>query len=105
MNITQEILEKMIGKMIKVIKPEGVSDIEFKIRPVDMVGNEYSMSITYIIPDKSEIINNQISADKYRSKWNNEIVNNIKDYIGTKVFIGSSGFIRESYHNYLKKNS
>jgi stalled ribosome rescue protein Dom34 len=105
MNLSQENLEKMIGKLIKVIKPEGVSDIEFKIRPVDMTGNEYSMSITYIIPDKSEIINNQISADKYRSKWNDEISNNIKNYFGPKIFIGSSGFTRESYHNYLKKNS
>lgn len=35
MKTSQENLEKMITKMVSVIKPNGVSHIEFEINPID----------------------------------------------------------------------
>jgi hypothetical protein len=104
MSMNQTQLEKMIGKMMNIIKPNGVSDMGFNLEPLD--NNEYYMRVTYVVPDGSEFLrrNNMKKTDVYRDQWNREIKNTIKSYFGVNVVISSSSIESESYHNRLKNN-
>lgn len=101
--MTQEQLEKMIGKMMNIIKPNGVSNMEFVLDFINK--NEYYMGVTYIVPDGSEFLrsNNMRTSDDYRDKWNREIKNTIKNYFDVEVIINSSSIKSESYHERLKQ--
>jgi hypothetical protein len=103
MRMTQEQLEKMIGKMMNIIKPNGVSNMEFVLDFINK--NEYYMGVTYIVPDGSEFLrsNNMRTSDDYRDKWNREIKNTIKNYFDVEVIINSSSIKSESYHERLKQ--
>lgn len=105
MKMNQRQLEKMIGKMINVIKPNGVSFMEFKLDPLDIHGNEYYMDVEYVVPDDSEFLRsfNMRDSDKQRTLWNREIRNSIKNYFDTDVIISNSGISAESYYNRLKE--
>lgn len=87
----------MIGKMMNIIKPNGVSDMGFVLEPLD--DNEYYMSVTYVVPDGSEFLrrDNMNKTDVYRDQWNREIKNTIKGYFGVNVIISSSNITSESY--------
>jgi hypothetical protein len=102
MNLGQENLEKMIGKLIKVIKPKEVSNIEFNLKPID--DNEYYMNVTYVVPDDSEYLksNNMRNSDYVRSLWNKELHNTILNYFNVRVLINSSGIRSKSYNERLK---
>lgn len=104
MSMNQTQLEKMIGRMINIIKPNGVVNINYELRPMDFVGNSYNMSITYIVPDDSEFLRsfNMRSSDMIRRQWNEEISNTIRDYFDVEIIIGSSGITSESYYKRLK---
>jgi len=103
MSMNQKQLEKMIGKMINIIKPNGVSGMEFNLEPID--DNEYYMNVTYVVPDGSEFLkrDNTNKTDVYRDQWNREIKNTIKNYFNVDVIINSSSITSESYHNRLKQ--
>lgn len=98
MEMSQEKLEKMITKMFSVIKPNGVSHIEFEIDPID--SNEYYMNVTYIVPDDSEFLKlNPFSVNKdSRYYWNHEIKKTIENFFDTEVIINSSGISSESFY-------
>ena len=102
-SMNQKQLEKMIGKMMNIIKPNGVSNMEFVLDPINK--NEYYMEVTYIVPDGSEFLrsNNMRTSDDYRDKWNREIKNTIKNYFDVEVIISSSSIKSESYHERLKQ--
>jgi hypothetical protein len=106
MKMNQRQLEKMIGKMINVIKPNGVSFIEFKLDPLDIHGNEYYMDVEYVVPDDSEFLKiNPFEVSKpSRYYWNNQIIKTIKTYFDVNVIINNSSIISESYYNRLKDN-
>lgn len=101
--MNQKQLEKMIGKMMNIIKPNHVSNMEFVLEPLD--DNEYYMRVTYIVPDGSEFLrrDNMRKSDSYRDQWNHEIRNTIKNYFDVKVIISSSSITSESYHERLKQ--
>lgn len=103
--MNQRQLEKMIGKMINVIKPNGVSFMEIKLDPLDIHGNEYYMDVEYVVPDDSEFLRsfNMRDSDKQRTLWNREIRNSIKNYFDTDVIIANSGISAKSYYNRLKE--
>jgi hypothetical protein len=103
--MNQKQLEKMIGKMMNIIKPNGVSDMDFNLRPLETYENEYYMNVTYIVPDGSEFLkrDNMRKTDKYRDLWNHEIKNTIKNYFNVNVIISSSSINSESYHNRQKQ--
>jgi hypothetical protein len=102
MSMNQTQLEKMIGKMFNIIKPNEVSDMGFNLEPLD--NNEYYMRVTYVVPDDSEYLrsNNMRNSDYVRSLWNREIKNTIKDYFGVDVVISSSNITSKSYYNRQK---
>ncbi len=105
MSMNQKQLEKMIGKMMNIIKPNGVSDMGFDLTPMETYKDEYYMRVTYVVPDGSEFLkrDNMKKTDKYRDLWNHEIKNTIKNYFNVKVVISSSSIESESYHNRLKQ--
>ena len=97
MNMNPKQLKMMIGKMMNVIKPNGVSNMNFHLTPINK--NEYYLGVTYIVPDGSEFLGDFKKTDYYRSGWNREIKNTIKNYFDIDVIINSSGVQSESYFN------
>ena len=53
MKLSEEKLTRLINKMINVIKPKGVTDINFHLTPLGIRDDEYYMDIKYIIEDES----------------------------------------------------
>lgn len=99
MKTSQENLEKMITKMISVIKPNGVSHIEFKIDPIDK--NEYYMSVKYVVPNDSPYLKMDTSPrtlNHIRGEWNSSLSKSIKNFFDTEVIINSSGISSESFY-------
>ena len=91
-----EILYRLIDKMIPLIKPSGVSKIEYTLEPV---WDWYYMNIDYIVPDDSEFLrtNNRMRMDLMRIDWNNEIRRTIENYFNVVIRVASSGIMSESY--------
>jgi len=108
MGMKQETLEKLIDKMIKHIKPNGVSELIYTLEPTDDTGDEYYMRVTYVVPDDSKYLykvsyqGREIPIN-YRSKWNYEIQKTIKDYFGINVIINNSGTRSESEYKRRKQ--
>ena len=103
MKMSQKNLEKMITKMVSVIKPNGVSHIEFEIDPIDK--NEYYMSVKYVVPDDSPYLKRSTSTrtfDDIRNEWNSSLRQSIKNFFNTEVIINSSGIGSETF--YKQKN-
>ena len=92
----------LIGRYLNISKPNGVSNIEFKLRPTGDK-NEYYMDITYVVPDGSELlkVNPFAIGENSRYYWNHHISKDIKNYFGLKVIINNSE-IRSEKFNYGK---
>ena len=106
MEMTKEQLTKLIKKMINVIKPVGVLDIEFRLVPLGIRDDEFYMEITYIVPDDSPLLKMgkyPRSFSDIKIRWNNEIKKTIKDYFNADVIINSTGISFESYYNKQKE--
>ena len=101
--MSEERLTKLIKKMINVIKPNGVSDISFRLEPIDN-RDEYYIILTYIVPDDSEYLipSHMKNFLNIKYNWNYEIKKSIKDYFNTVVFVGLSNIASESYYNSQK---
>ena len=103
--MNQRQLEKMIDKMMNIIKPNGVSNMEYNLDALDIHGNEYYMSVTYIVPDDSKLLENGKAlgfSDFYRQQWNRELHNTIKNYFDVAVIINMSAIMSESHYKRLK---
>ena len=102
--MNQQQLEKMIDKMMNIIKPKGVSFMEYKLDPLDIHGDEYYMGIMYVVPDDSELLlsNNRGTSELYRQRWNRAIHNTIKNYFDVDVIINISGVRSETYYQIMK---
>ena len=103
MSMNPKTIEKLINKMINVIKPNGVSKLDYKLKPIDDISQEYYMTVTYVIPNDSIILKSQNLINQTRTNWNLEIVKTIKNYFGVDVIINSSGTQSESYYNRQKR--
>ena len=102
--MSEDKLTKLIKKMINVIKPNGVSDISFRLEPLTIRDDEYYIHLTYIVPDDSEYLapSSMRSMMDIQTNWNYEIKKSINDYFNTVVFIGSTNMASESYYNSIK---
>jgi hypothetical protein len=107
MGMKQETLEKLIDKMIKHVKPNGVSELIYTLEPTDDTGEEYYMMVTYVVPDDSKYLkvnpDTQAIPIRYRYEWNREIQKTIKDYFGINVIINNSGTRSESEYKRRKQ--
>lgn len=101
--MNQDKLEKLITKMLSVIKPKGVINIEYKLSPLDF--GRYYMDITYVVPDDNEYLRsaNMRGSDFIRIKWNEQIKNTISRYFDVDVIINSTGIQSESYNKRQKE--
>ena len=105
MKTSQENLEKMITKMVSVIKPNGVLGITFRLEPLGIRDDEYYMNINYIVPDDSPYLKRSTSTrtfDDIRNEWNSSLRQSIKNFFNTEVIINSSSISSESF--YKQKN-
>lgn len=102
--MSEDKLTKLIKKMINVIKPNGVSNISFRLEPLGNRDDVYYIILTYIVPDDSEYLapSSMRSMVDIKTNWNNEIKKSIKDYFNTVVYIGLSNIASESYYNSRK---
>jgi len=89
---------KLIRRYLNLSKPNGVSDIEFDLEPTGDKG-EYYMSITYIVPDDSELLKVNPFAIHRDSRyyWNHHITKDIYNFFGLKVIIGNSGISSKKF--------
>lgn len=104
--MSEEKLTKLINKMINVIKPNGVLDITFRLKPLGDRDDEYYMDITYIVPDDSPLLKmgkSPRSFNDIRMEWNSEIRKSIKNYFDVYIIINVSSITSESYHNIQKE--
>ena len=105
--MSQEQIESAINKMISIIKPNDVLSVDIEVHHLDLgVKYDYYLNITYVVPDDSEFLrsSNMRYSDYNKMKWNKEILDNLKGYLGIDVIINSSGVSSESYHNRMKNN-
>lgn len=103
--MSEQHLTKLIKKMFNLIKPKGVLDIVFNLKPLGIRDDEYYMDINYIVPDDSKFLTkNPFSIDKdSRYHWNHEITKTIKKYFDVNVIINSSSISSESFYNKQKE--
>jgi hypothetical protein len=100
MNWKETDLRNAITKLIKIIKPEGVLDIIFKLDHFH--DDRWHMNVNFILPDDSEYLNLKKIPD--RLGWTNEIKNNIYNFLGVRVIINSSSFTSKSYQDKMYEN-
>jgi hypothetical protein len=105
MEISEKRLFNLIDKMINIIKPKGVLEIDYNLTPLGFTDNEYYMNVTYVVPDDSEYLrfSSMRDSDNSRISWNREIKNTIKNYFDVDVIINSSGIQSETYYNKQKE--
>ena len=99
MKTSQEKLEKMINKMISVIKQYGVSLFDFELDPIDL--KEFYMSVKYVVPNDSPYLKMDTSPrtlNHIRGEWNSSLSKSIKNFFDTEVIINSSGISSESFY-------
>lgn len=89
---------KLIRRYLNLSKPNGISDIEFELRPTGDE-SEYYMYLTYIVPDGSEYL--RLEKERVRYTWNSHIQKDIYNFFGLKVMITQTG-IRNEKFNYGK---
>ena len=89
---------KLIRRYLNLSKPNGVSDIEFKLTPTGDE-SEYYMYLTYIVPDGSEYL--RLEKYNIRYEWNRYIQKDIYNFFGLKVITTRTG-IRNEKFNYGK---
>jgi hypothetical protein len=86
---------KLIRRYLNLSKPNGISDIEFELRPTGDE-SEYYMYITYIVPDGSEYL--RLEKERVRYTWNSHIQKDIYNFFGLKVMITQTGIRNEKFN-------
>lgn len=100
MGMSKDILEKNIKKMLSIIKPEGVTMIDFELNPIKQ--NEYYLSLIYVVPDDSPYMKVNRKEDP-RHDWNRTILYSIRDYFNTRVIIIHNSLTTESFYKQQKE--
>ena len=103
--MSQEQIERAINKMINVIKLNDVLSVDIKVYHLDLgVKYDYYLNITYVVPDDSEFLrsSNMRYSDYNKMRWNKEILDNLKNYMGIDTLINSSVVMSESNYQKMK---
>lgn len=99
MSVNQEQLQKLIDKLVNVVKPKGVEHIDCELEPLNIRDNEYYLFITYVFPNDSPYLTKHLTGPQIRAEWNEQIKKTIKTYFGIDVIINSSSFTSKSFYN------
>lgn len=86
--------------MFSIVKPEGVSMIDFELDPIKQ--NEYYLSLTYVVPDGSPYMKVNRVIDP-RDDWNRAIINSIRGYFDIRVITSSTALTTESQYKRQKE--
>ncbi len=89
-------MNRLIKKILSVIKPDGVLEIKFKLEPIS--DDEYYLTLKYIVPDDSPALNRK-TVDNYRYQWTNPIHKTIQYYLGISVYINNIGISSKSFNH------
>lgn len=95
-SLPQDVLEKLIKKMLVLIKPNGVLSIEFSLEKIFDEDDEYYMTMTYIVPDDSPYLTPYHRTIKIA--WNTQIRKTIESYFGVRVIINNTSVSSETFH-------
>jgi len=90
-------MNRLIKKILSVIKPDGVLEIKFKLEPIS--DDEYYLSLKYIVPDDSPALNRK-TVDNYIYQWTDPIHKTIQDYLGISVYIKNKGISAKSFSHF-----
>jgi hypothetical protein len=108
MKMSQEQIERAINKMINVIKINDILSVDIKVYHLGLgeVKYDYYLNITYVVPDGSEFLrsSNMRYSDYNKMKWNKEILDNLRNYLGIDTLINSSVVVSESNYQKMKNN-
>ena len=98
-------LRMALVKLMDIILPKEVIDIDYDIEPTD-TKDEYYMSVTYIVPDDSQYLrsHNMRQSDLFRRELNDELKRNIWAYLNVRVIINSTGIRSESYNERVSES-
>ena len=98
-------LRMALVKLMDIILPKEVIDIDYDIEPTD-TKDEYYMSVTYIVPDDSQYLrsHNMRQSDLFRMELNDELKRNIWAYLNVRVIINSTGIRSESYNERVNES-
>lgn len=97
--MSQEELERSMNKMVSVIKPKEVLEIDFDLVAIDK--NEYYMSVEYVVSDDSPYLKMSTSPrmlENIKSEWNSLLNKNIKNFFNVKITINPSDIRSESWY-------
>ena len=100
MNWKETDLRNAITKLIKIIKPEGVLDVIFKLNHFH--DDRWHMNVRFIVPDDSDILTVNTIPD--RIVWSHEIKDNIYNFLGDRVIIDSLSITAKSYQDKMYEN-
>lgn len=100
MNWKETDLRNAITKLIKIIKPDGVLEIKFKLEHFH--DDRWRMYVRFIVPDGSEYLNGHNTQT--RIDWKNELQNNIFNFLGARIIIDSTSIAGESYQDKMYEN-
>ena len=89
-----ESVKKSIGAILSVLKPKGVLEIKFDVKPIS--DDEYYLTLKYIVPDDSPALNRK-TVDNYIYQWTDPIHKTIQDYLGISVYIKNKGISSKSF--------
>ena len=99
MNWKETDLVNAITKLMKIIKPEGVLEVKFKLEHFH--ADTWHMYVRFIVPDDSNYLNNTIREDRI---WAIDIKDAIFDFIGVRIIINSTSIIAKSYQDKMYEN-
>jgi hypothetical protein len=103
MSISLKNIERVLKRLMPILLPEEVVDIDFELEPYrsSTKNNEYYFGITYVLPDDSDYL--KIDNDPPYKKWNHQIRKTIENTLDIEIIINSTGFRSLSYHLKNKK--
>lgn len=93
-------LNKVVRRLLDVIKPLGVIHVDFTITRLDR--KNYYLYLTYVVPDSSEYMKHNNKYDP-RSNWNSAINKTLQSFLGVHFLITQTGLQAESYYKQQKE--
>ena len=95
MNHKEQEIYNRITKLERLLKPEGVLELKFRIEQFD--DNRFHCNITFIVPDGSPYLDiTRGSLDK-RIEWSKEITDKVWLFLNVRLLPSSTSISSKSY--------
>lgn len=98
-------LKHAIEKLFNHIKPEGVNEVKFTIRPSEIHKDTWLFNLTLIIPDDSQFFQMDYAERAFfKLSMKEYYINNLYGFLGIRASIEHINFQSESYIAYNETN-